>query len=130
MTVDVILDGLSTQTKFYVKLFYDQVGATLKTLERAIPWENRIEPCIRLLKEGLRKDMRESNSPMFLWDYEIDLRVLIHNAVPLPLFQAQGKHRMNELLVIKVTFLMFVNLASMNGGVIVILVPSFKSRRS
>ena len=91
MTVDVILDGLSTQTKFYVKLFYDQVGATLKTLERAIPWENRIEPCIRLLKEGLRKDMRESNSPMFLWDYEIDLRALIHNAVPLPLFQDQDK---------------------------------------
>ena len=27
---------------------------------------------------------------MFLWDYAIELRALIHNVVPRPLFQAQG----------------------------------------
>ena len=35
--------------------------------------------------------MRESNSPMVLWDYAIERRALIHNAFPRPLFQAQGK---------------------------------------
>ena len=35
--------------------------------------------------------MRESNSPMVLWYYAIERRTLIHNAVPRPLFQAQGK---------------------------------------
>ncbi len=109
--------------------FCDQVGTTLKTLERATPWANRAELFIRLLKEAVRKDMRESNSPMVLWDYAIERRALIHNAVTRPLFQAQGKYRMNALLVIRVTFLMSVMLAGMNGFIIVILVPSLKIRR-
>ena len=40
------------------------------------------------------------------------------------------KHRMNALLVIRVTFLMSVILAGVNGFIIVILVPSLKIRRS
>ena len=35
--------------------------------------------------------MRESNSPMALWDYVTERRALIHNAVPYPLFQDKGK---------------------------------------
>ena len=35
--------------------------------------------------------MRESNSPMFLQDYEIELYALTHNAVARPLFQIKGK---------------------------------------
>ena len=34
--------------------------------------------------------MRESNSPMILWNYAIERRSLVHNAVPRPFFQAQG----------------------------------------
>ena len=89
--VELILDGFSAQTTSTVKRFCDQVGTTLKILERATPWANRAELYIGLLKEAVRKDMRESNSPMVLWDYAIERRALIHNAVPRPLFQAQGK---------------------------------------
>ena len=60
-------------------------------LERATPWANRSELYIGLLKEVVRKYMRESNSLMVLWDYAIERRSLIRNAVPHPLFQAQGK---------------------------------------
>ena len=35
--------------------------------------------------------MRESNSPMVLWDYAIEHRALIHNTALRPLLQAQGK---------------------------------------
>ena len=89
--VELIVDGFSAQTTTSVKRFCDQVGTTLKILERATPWANRAELYIGLLKEAVRKDMRESNSPMVLWDYCIERRALIHNAVPRPLFQAQGK---------------------------------------
>ena len=34
--------------------------------------------------------MRESHSPMVLWDYAIERRARIHNAVPRPLFQNNG----------------------------------------
>ena len=86
-----IVDVFSAQKKTSVKWICDQVGTTLKALERATPWANRAELYIGLLKEAVRKDTRESNSPIVLWDYAIELRALIHNAVPRPLFQAQGK---------------------------------------
>ena len=73
--------------------------------------------------------MRETNYPVVLWDYAIELRTLIHNAVPRTFFQAQVKNRMNALLVIKVTFLMYIILAVMNGCVTVIFHPSLKIRR-
>ena len=70
--VDLILDGFSAQITSSVKRFCDQGGITLKILERATPWVNRAELHIRLLKEAVRKDMRESNSSMILWDYAIE----------------------------------------------------------
>ena len=38
--VDRIVDEFSAQKKLSVKRLCDQVGTTLKILERAIPWEN------------------------------------------------------------------------------------------
>ena len=89
--VDLIVCEFSAQKKPSVKRFCNQVGTTLKILERATPWENRAKHYIGLLKESVRKDMKESNSLMVLLDYAIELRVLIHNSVTRPLFQSQGK---------------------------------------
>ena len=89
--VDLGVDGFSSQKKRSVKRFCNQVGATLKILKRANPWENRAGIYIGVLKEADTKHMRESNSPMVLWDYEIQHRAIIHNAVPRPLFKYQGK---------------------------------------
>ena len=122
--------GFSAQKKPSVKRFCDQVGTTLKMLERATTWENRAELCIGLLKEAVRKDMRESNSPMVLWDYAIERRALIHNAVPRPLFQAQGKTPHECTFVNQSDISNACNLAGMNGFITMILVPSLKIRRS
>lgn len=88
--VDLIVDAHRAQTSNDVKRFCDQVGTTLRTLEKGTPWANRAELYIGLLKEAVRKDMRATNSPMVLWDYAISRRAMIHNAIPRPLFQANG----------------------------------------
>ena len=88
--VDLVVDGFSAQTSKDVKRFCDQVGTTLRVLERGTPWANRAELYIGILKEAVRKDMSAMNTPIVLWDYAIKRRALIHNAVPRPLFQAQG----------------------------------------
>jgi hypothetical protein len=41
-----------------------------------------------MLKSAVRKDLGCSNAPLVLWDYCIEQRALIHNAVPCDLFQA------------------------------------------
>ena len=88
--ISLIVDAHKAQTSNKVKRFCDQVGTTLRILEKGTPWANRAELYIGLLKEAVRKDMRASNSPMVLWDYAIERRALIHNAVPRPLFQNNG----------------------------------------
>ena len=87
----MVMDGHNAQNNSNVRKFSNQVGMTLRILERATPWANRAELYIGLLKEAVRKDMRASNSPMVLWDYAMERRALIHNVIPRPLFQAQGK---------------------------------------
>ena len=87
----LIADGHKSQTSSSsVKRLCHQVGTTLRVLETGSPWANRAELYIGLLKEAVRKDMRESNSPMVLWDYAIERRARIHDAVPRPLFQNNG----------------------------------------
>ena len=87
----MVMDGHNAQNNSNVRKFSNQVGMTMRVLERATPWANRAELYIGLLKEAVRKDMRATNSPMVLWDYAIERRALIHNVIPRSLFQAQGK---------------------------------------
>ena len=87
---DLICDSHKSQKSNSVKRFCDQVGTTLKVLERGTPWANRAELYIGLLKEAVRKDLRESNAPMCLWDYALERRAQIHNLIPRPLFQNNG----------------------------------------
>ena len=42
------------------------------------------------MKEAVRKDLRRSDSPLALWDYCMERRAMIHNAIPRDLFQANG----------------------------------------
>ena len=88
--ISLIVDAHKAQTSKATKRFCHQVGTTLRILEKGTPWANRAELYIGLLKEAVRKDLRATNSPMVLWDYAIERRALIHNAVPRPLFQNNG----------------------------------------
>ena len=62
----------------------------LKFLERATQWANLAELYIGLLKEAVRKDMKESDSPLKFWDYCAKRRVLINNLTSKNLFQLNG----------------------------------------
>ena len=79
--VNITVDGFITQKKPSIKLFCDQVE-----LDHNIPWENISELHAGLLKEAVRKYMRDSDSPMVLWEYSIERRSFIHNSFPLPPF--------------------------------------------
>ena len=72
----LVADGHKSQTSSSVKQICHQLGTTLRVLETGSPWTNRAELYISLLKEAVRKDMRESNSPMVLWDYAIEHQVM------------------------------------------------------
>lgn len=88
--VTLVADAHKSQTSASVKRFCDQVGTTLRVLEKGTSWANRAELYIGLLKEAVRKDLRQSNCPMVLWDYAMERRALIHNVIPRPLFQNNG----------------------------------------
>ena len=63
-----------------VKGFCNKIGTTLKVLEANTQWANCAELWVGLIKEATRKDMRQSNSPVVLWDYCIERRAMIINA--------------------------------------------------
>ena len=90
--VNLIADPHPSQAKTSVRRFCDQMGTTLRLLEKSMQWANRAELYIGLLKEAVRKDRRFSNSPMSLWDYCIQRRAQIHNVTPRNLFQNDGQN--------------------------------------
>ncbi len=65
----LVVDPSGEQTSRQVKRFCHQVGTSLRILEEATQWANRAELYIRIFKEAIRKDLREQNCPMVLWDY-------------------------------------------------------------
>ena len=60
------LTCLVKQMSSEVKKFCNDIGTTLRALEEGTPWSNKAELYIGLIKEAVRKDMCESNSPLFL----------------------------------------------------------------
>jgi hypothetical protein len=85
-------DGSKTQNQRQVKLLCTQMGTTLKKLEAETHWANRAELAIRIVKESTPKDLRESGSPIVLWDYCMERRALTSQATSKKLFQLQGSN--------------------------------------
>jgi hypothetical protein len=90
--VALIVDPAGEQTSTNVKKFCHQIGTTLRVLEENTQWANRAELYVGLMKESVRKDMRESNCPLVLWDYCAERRARIHNLTPKKLFQLQDQN--------------------------------------
>eukprot|EP00957_Ditylum_brightwellii_P063051 4785549-Ditylum_brightwellii.AAC.1 len=55
----IIPDGAKAQTKRELRTFCTKIGTTLCALEEGTPWANKAELYIGLLKEAVRKDMKE-----------------------------------------------------------------------
>ena len=93
----IICDGAGEHTSNDMRQLCNDAGTTLRILERGTPWANKAELYIGIIKEAVRKDMRESNSPMPLWDYCMERRVKINNFTAKPRFNLEGVNAHTQL---------------------------------
>ena len=74
-----VADMSGEQMSSEVKKFCNDIGTTLRALEEGTPRSNKAELYIGLVKEAVRKDMCESNSPLCFCDYCVERRARINN---------------------------------------------------
>ena len=67
--VALIFDMSGEQTSNKMKKIAGDMDLTLKMLKRSTQYANLAELYIGLMKETVRKDMEDSNSPLEFWDY-------------------------------------------------------------
>ena len=88
----LICDMAGEQLSDEVRNFCNDIGTTVRALEEGTPWSNKAELYISLLKEAVRKDMRESGSPLTFWDYCVERRARINNLTAKTRFNLHGTH--------------------------------------
>ena len=86
----IVADMSGEQMSGEMKRFIDSIGTSLRALEEGTPWSNKAELYIGLIKEAVRKDMREVNSPMAFWDYCVERRARINNLTAKQNFKLHG----------------------------------------
>lgn len=86
----LVADPHRAQTSKEVKDFCNQIGTVLRILEQSTQFANRAELYIGLLKNAIRLDMRETHSPLVLWDYCAERRADIFTLTARDLFQLNG----------------------------------------
>ena len=85
-----VADMSGEQMSSKEKKFCNDIGTTLRALEEGKPLSNKAELYIGLIKEVVRKDMRESNSPLCFWDYCVERRARINNLTAKDAFRLHG----------------------------------------
>ena len=75
----IVSDMAKEQVSQHVQNFCNTIGTMLRALEEGTPWSNKAELYIKLMKEAVRKDVKESNCPLRFWDYCLERRVRIYN---------------------------------------------------
>ena len=65
----IVSDMAKEQVSQDVRNFCNTIGTTLRALEKGTPWSNKAELYIKLMKEAVCKDMKESNCRLRFWDY-------------------------------------------------------------
>ena len=86
----IICDMSGEQTSKSLRKFCHEIGTTLKVLEEGTPWANKAELYVGLIKEAVRKDMKDSNCPLAFWDYCVERRARINNLTAKNIFKLQG----------------------------------------
>ena len=87
----IICDGAKAQVMGESKKICQEVGTTIRQLERNSPWSNRAELYIGLLKRAIRKQLKKSNCPLALWDFCAQRCALVNNVTAKDLFQLDGQ---------------------------------------
>ena len=85
-----VADMSGEQMSSEVKKICNDIGTTLRALEEGTPWSNKAELYIGLIKEAVRKDMCELNSPLCFWDYCVERRARINNLTAKNAFKLHG----------------------------------------
>ena len=98
-----------------LKKFCNDIGTTLRALEEGTPWSNKAELYIGLIKEAVRKDMHESNSPLWFWYYCVERRARINNLTAKDVYRLHGSTPTHLPLVMKETSQICPNMHGMNG---------------
>ena len=65
----IVSDMAREQVSQDVRQFCNTIATTLQALEEGTPWSNKAEFFIKLMKEAIRKDMKQDNCPLHFWDY-------------------------------------------------------------
>ena len=90
MPTALILDPAREQRSKELSKVTKKMCCPLKYLERATQWGNLAELYIGLLKEAVRKDIKDSDSPLQFWAYCAERCVLINNFTLKNLFKLNG----------------------------------------
>ena len=64
----------------------------MRVLEEGTPWANKAELYIGLIKEAVRKDMKDSNCPLAFWDYCAERHARINNMTAKDTFNLHGSN--------------------------------------
>ena len=86
----IIADVAGEQMSQEVRKFRNDIGTSQRALEEGTPWSNKAELHIGLLREAVRKYMRESDLPMCLWDYCVERQARINNLTSKDNFKLHG----------------------------------------
>ena len=73
------------------------MGTTLRALERESLWSNKTELYLVLLKEAVRKDMKEFHAPLAFWDYYVKRRACINNLAARDMFKLHSSNSYTAL---------------------------------
>jgi len=86
----IICDMAGEQTSPALKRFCQEIGTTSEFLEEGTPWANKAKLCVGLMKEAVRKDVKESDCPLAFWDCCIERGARINNLTAKNLFTLHG----------------------------------------
>ena len=86
----LITDAAKAETSKAMRQFCNEIGTTLRVLEEGTPWANKAELYIGIIKEAVRKDMKDSNCPLAFWDYCVERRARINNLTAKDIFKLHG----------------------------------------
>ena len=65
----IVSDMAREQVSQEIRQFCNMIGTMLPALEEGMPWSNKAELYIKLMKEAIHKDMKEAHCPLRFWDY-------------------------------------------------------------
>jgi hypothetical protein len=88
----IVCDAAREQKSMSLRKFLGDIGTTLRVLEEETPWANKAELYIGLIKEAVRKDMKNSDCPLAFWDYCVERRARINNMTAKDMFKLHGSN--------------------------------------